>query len=105
MDFHSRHGFRWDSYKAYVEPILDRPNLTLRKFSFVNKVIMAGENNRAVGVEYERHGQVKVAKARKEVILSAGAIQTPRILMHSGIGPKDHLEEFGVSPIFCVFVV
>lgn len=96
MDFHQKHGFRWDSYKAYVEPILDRPNLTLRKFAFVNKVLI-GEDNRVYGVEYERHGSTKVVKAKKEVILSAGAIQSPRILMHSGIGPKEHLEEFGVS--------
>lgn len=97
MDFHSRHGFRWDSYKAYIEPILDRKTLTVKKFAFVNKVLLAGENNKAYGVEYERHGHTKIAKARKEVILSAGAIQSPRILMHSGIGPKEHIEQFGVS--------
>ncbi|CAL8073808.1 unnamed protein product [Orchesella dallaii] len=99
MDFHMKNGYRWDSYKAYIEPILDRPTLTVRKFAFVNKVLIAGETNKAFGVEYERHGQTKIAKASKEVILSAGAIQSPRILMHSGIGPKTHLEEFGIKPV------
>lgn len=60
-------------------------------------MLLAGEENRAYGVEYERHGETFVVKANKEVILSAGAIQSPRILMHSGIGPKKHLEEIGVS--------
>lgn len=61
------------------------------------QVLFAGQENRAFGVEYERHGETYVAKATKEVILSAGSIQSPRILMHSGIGPKKHLEEIGVS--------
>lgn len=51
----------------------------------------------AVGVEYTRHGQTHVAMATKEVILSAGALQTPKILMLSGIGPADHLKSFGVN--------
>jgi choline dehydrogenase len=60
-------------------------------------VLIAGEEHRAFGVEYERHGETFIAKVTKEVILSAGAIQSPRILMHSGIGPKKHLEDVGVS--------
>jgi len=51
----------------------------------------------AYGVEYDRHGEKRTAFARKEVIVSAGTITTPRILMLSGIGPADHLRELGVS--------
>lgn len=55
------------------------------------------KNLRADGVWYLQHGVKKFARARKEVILSAGAVNSPKILMHSGIGPKSHLESLGVS--------
>ena len=58
---------------------------------------MRGPNNEAYGVEYERHGVKKIAYANKEVIISAGAIQSPKILMLSGIGPRKHLEHIDVS--------
>lgn len=53
-------------------------------------------NNEAYGVKYERHGKHKVAFAKKEVILSAGSIDSAKLLMLSGIGPRDHLESLGV---------
>ena len=54
------------------------------------------ENKRAVGVEYVKNGRLETVLARKEIILSAGAIGSPQILMLSGIGHKDHLSKFGV---------
>lgn len=55
------------------------------------------EGKRAYGVTYYRHGLTKFARATKEIILSAGAVMSPKILMNSGIGPTQHLEEIGVN--------
>lgn len=57
---------------------------------------MLGPENQVVAVEYDRHGVRHIATATKEIILSAGAINTPKILMLSGIGPKEHLQSLGV---------
>lgn len=59
--------------------------------------ILLDENNRAYGVAYTRHGIPQIAHASKEIILSAGAFQSPMLLMKSGIGPVDVLREAGVS--------
>lgn len=90
-----RAGRRVSSDNAYLKPHANRTNLHILMFAHVNKVILKG--NRAVGVEYERHGEVHRVFADKEVILSAGALITPRILMHSGIGPKDQLSKFNLT--------
>ncbi len=60
---------------------------------------MLGPDNQVVAVEYDRHGTRRIAMATKEIILSAGAVNTPKIMMLSGIGPKDHLESLGVRTI------
>ncbi|XP_021953171.2 glucose dehydrogenase [FAD, quinone] [Folsomia candida] len=90
-----RHGIRDAPYRAFLQPIRRRSNLVIRKFSHATKVLL-NERNEAEGVEYDRHGERRVAFARKEVILSAGAITTPRILMLSGIGPAAHLQQLGI---------
>lgn len=59
--------------------------------------ILIDNNNRAYGVEYERHGHEKRAYSNKEVIVSAGAMNSPKLLLLSGIGPKDHLDSLNVS--------
>jgi choline dehydrogenase len=59
--------------------------------------VLINERNETYGVEYVRHGENKIAYATKEVILSAGAIGSPKILMQSGIGPREDLENVGVS--------
>ena len=66
------------------------------------KVLIDGKR-RAYGVQYQRHGRVRTVFARKEVIVSAGAINSPQILMLSGIGPRKHLESKGVSKSFIIF--
>ena len=71
--------------------------MSIYKYAHVTKVLLKGPENLAYGVEYVRHGMKRVAFAAKEVILSAGALNSPHILMMSGIGPKEQLESFNVS--------
>ncbi|GFU17654.1 glucose dehydrogenase [Nephila pilipes] len=82
---------RTNAAKAYLVPAEDRPNLDILPNAFVRKVII--ENGQATGVEYEFDGHKEKVKAKKEVILSAGAINTPQILMLSGIGPQAQLRK------------
>ncbi|NKE47161.1 GMC family oxidoreductase [Roseomonas frigidaquae] len=89
-----RDGRRQSLYRAYVHPWLDRPNLTVLTGALVRRVLFDGR--RASGVEFVRGGQVTVAHARAEVVLSLGAIQTPKVLMHSGIGDRAELGLFGI---------
>lgn len=75
---------------------MGRPNLRIYRYSRVIKVNV-DSNMRATGVTYVRHGVTQTVMARREVILCAGALDTPKILMLSGIGPKDHLESLEVN--------
>ncbi|KDC50027.1 GMC family oxidoreductase [Pseudoalteromonas fuliginea] len=88
-------GERCSAAKAYLTPYLNRPNLTVLTNSHVNKINI--KNNTAKGVQIERNNQVINLLARKEVILSAGAINSPQILMLSGIGPKNHLKAHNID--------
>jgi len=94
-------GNRMGSFAAYLEPIRSsRKSLTIHKYSSVTEILFKkGSPNELTveGVEYTRHGQKKIAYAEKEVILSAGAIGSPKILMASGIGPKDHLQSLNID--------
>jgi len=88
------------TFQAFIDPIRDRKSLSVYKFSHVNRLIFDGKDERIIGVEYTRHGRQKIAKATKEVIVSAGSLNSPKILMLSGIGPKEHLESHGVRIMF-----
>jgi choline dehydrogenase len=90
-----RGGRRWSTADAYLRPALDRPNLTVRTHALVERVVFDG--TRAVGVSYQRHGENEVAHADAEVILAGGAVNSPQLLMLSGIGPAEHLREVGVE--------
>ncbi|MFF5247623.1 GMC family oxidoreductase [Streptosporangium sp. NPDC000095] len=93
-------GRRWSSVDAYLAPAAGRPNLTVLTSSRVRRVLV--EDGRATGVEYgdgDGDGDAAVARARGEVILSAGAIGSPHLLMLSGIGPVDELLAAGVGPV------
>uniref|UniRef100_A0A182IRC6 Glucose-methanol-choline oxidoreductase N-terminal domain-containing protein n=1 Tax=Anopheles atroparvus TaxID=41427 RepID=A0A182IRC6_ANOAO len=91
-------GQRTSAYNAYLEPVLlQRKNLALRTNSFVTKVLIDPASRRAFGVEYLRHNVTRRVYARKEVILSAGGIITPKLLMLSGVGPREHLEQHGIE--------
>ena len=90
-------GRRWSAANAYLKPALQRRNLKLRARAHVRRVIIEGR--RATGVEYETGGAVRRVEARCEVILAASAINSPKLLMLSGIGPGEHLREHGIEVI------
>ena len=93
-----RRGARWSSADAYLKPVLHRPNLTLLTRCTVRRVLFEG--TRAIGIEYEdAAGQPQVVRAAAEVVLCAGAVNTPQLLMLSGIGDSGHLGEFGIEVI------
>ncbi len=87
-------GLRLGTYKSFVQPILGKVNLTVLPHAMVSRVLIEG--GRARGVRLERFGETLTYVASKEVVLSAGAIGSPQILMLSGVGPKEHLEEVGI---------
>ena len=88
-------GVRWSTANAYLRPVLRRPNLKVETKALTHRVVLEGR--RAVGVEYERGGHARQARARREVILSAGTIGSPMILQLSGIGPPALLSAAGVE--------
>ncbi|MDX8491526.1 choline dehydrogenase [Mesorhizobium sp. VK22B] len=89
-------GRRWSAANAYLKPALRRKNVSLVK-GFARRVVI--ENQRAIGVEIEANKQIQVVKARREVIVAASSINSPKILMLSGIGPGAHLQENGIKVI------
>lgn len=90
-------GFRCSAAVAYLKPAKKRPNLEILTNSQVSKVIF--ENKKAIGIEFIENGIKKTLRANKEVILSAGAIQSPQILQLSGVGPAKLLQEFNIPVI------
>jgi choline dehydrogenase len=89
-------GERHNANRAFLGPIRDRKNLTVIPETRVQRVMMDGK--RAAGVEVVRNGQLDTISAG-EVILTAGAFESPRVLMLSGIGPADHLTKHGIAPV------
>jgi choline dehydrogenase len=92
-----KRGRRVSVATAFLKPVLDRSNLRLETGVLVEKVLFEGR--RAVGVRFRQNGRFVEARARKEIILSAGAVGSPQILQLSGIGPADWLAEFGIAPV------
>ncbi|MYU10940.1 choline dehydrogenase [Streptomyces sp. SID8361] len=90
-----RDGRRWSTADAYLRPALDRENLTVRTGALATRVIMEG--SKATGVAYLRDGTEHVARADGEVVLSGGVVNSPQLLMLSGIGPSDVLREHGID--------
>ena len=89
-------GERWSTARAYLDPVRSRSNLTVVTHALVQRVVI--NENRATGVIYQNEkGRLVSASAIKEVILSAGAVGSPHLLMLSGIGPEDHLESMGID--------
>lgn len=88
-----RNGSRCSTSTAYLHPIRNRRNLHVKKRSMVTRILIDPQTKTAYGVEYVRNKRKYKVIARKEVIVSAGAINSPHLLMVSGIGPRDHLQE------------
>ncbi len=89
-------GRRWSAANAYLRPALKHDNVELTR-ALARRVVI--EEGRAVGVEVERNGTVEVIRARREVILAASSINSPKLLMLSGIGPAAHLAEHGIDVV------
>jgi choline dehydrogenase len=90
-----RNGWRCSTAKGYLKPNLNRKNLELMTRTLVRRILFEGR--RAVGVEVERGGSVKRIGARREVIVSGGSINSPMLLMNSGVGPAAELNEVGIE--------
>jgi choline dehydrogenase len=88
-------GKRWSAAQAYLRPAMARGNVTVLTEAHTLKVVI--ENGRATGVAYRKDGKDEVAHAAREVVLSGGAINSPQLLMLSGIGPADHLRAHGIA--------
>ncbi|NEK87838.1 choline dehydrogenase [Blastococcus saxobsidens] len=92
-----KRGRRWSAADAYLHPAGGRPNLTVRTGALTTRVLVEG--GRATGVEYRCGGRLHTVRATREVVLSGGAVNSPQLLMLSGIGPADHLREVGVDVV------
>jgi choline dehydrogenase-like flavoprotein len=96
--FMNRHGKRSSAAYAFIAPLEKDPRLTLRLQARAERVLL--ENGRAVGVLWrDKDGQEHKSYAKGEVILTAGALITPKLLMLSGVGPADHLREHGIAVV------
>lgn len=91
----TKNGWRCSTAVAYLRPAQKRKNLRTEVNAQVMRVLFEG--SRAVGVEYMQYGTRVTLRANKEVLLTAGALQSPQLLMLSGIGPAEHLREHGIA--------
>jgi len=92
-----RNGERCSTAKAYLTPVLSRSNLQVVTGAQTTRILTEGK--RAVGVEYRQGGETKQARASREVLLCAGALQSPQLLMLSGIGPSAQLQRHGIAVV------
>jgi len=92
-----RRGRRWSAARGFLKPVLARQNLKLETGCLVEAIEFTGR--RATGVRWRQNGEVRSAKCRGEIVLAAGAIGSPQILMLSGVGPAAHLGELGIPVV------
>ncbi|MGO9741694.1 MAG: choline dehydrogenase [Roseiarcus sp.] len=97
FDMTVKNGVRWSTANAYLRPAMKRPNLQVLAHALATRILFDGR--RAIGVAYERGGRSQVARARREVILSAGAINSPQLLKLSGVGPAAELRRHGIEVV------
>jgi choline dehydrogenase-like flavoprotein len=93
-----KNGERWSAAKGYLTPHLSRANLQVITNAHTTKIIFEGK--RAVGVAYRQGGQTLELRATHEVLLCAGSLQSPQLLMTSGIGPAEHLQQHGIPVLY-----
>lgn len=96
VDVTTLNGMRAGTYECFIKPIVGRRNLQIYRFAHVTKIEL-DENLHATGVTYVRDGKILTATATKEIIISAGAIGTPHLLLLSGIGPAADLVQHDVK--------
>ena len=92
-----KRGQRWSTARAYLKPVLKRPNLSTVTHALVTRILFEGRN--AIGVEYLQEGTTHIVHANKEIILSGGTINSPQILLLSGVGPGEQLQQMGIEII------
>jgi len=92
-----KNGRRWNTSTAYLAPVMDRDNLKVEVEALITRVLV--ENGRAIGIEYRQGDEIRQVHARREVILSCGAIGTPQVLMLSGIGDAEYLRRFDIPVV------
>lgn len=92
-----RNGRRWGAAEAFLTPARRRPGVTVLTGAHVERVVI--ENGRAIGVDYRRGGTSHRAHCTGEVVVAAGAINSPKVLMLSGVGPADDLRSQGIEPV------
>ncbi|KAL6259292.1 hypothetical protein P5V15_009211 [Pogonomyrmex californicus] len=94
-----RRGSRCSTAKAFLRPVRLRKNLHVAMHAYATKLLVNPKSKHTYGVEFIRDGKMFHIRAKKEVIVSGGAINSPQLLMLSGIGPKEHLRELGIPVI------
>jgi choline dehydrogenase len=97
FEVNQRRGVRWSAARGFLKPALKRPNLTLWTHAQVARLIVEG--GRVAGVEIRHQGQLRKVRAGREVILSAGAVNSPHLLQLSGIGAPDLLRRHGIDVV------
>lgn len=95
--YNTRRGRRQSAAVAYLHPVIDRPNLIVKRDALVSRILL--ENRRATGVTFMQNGQHFTARAKGEVLLAAGSISSPHLLELSGIGNSEILKSKGIKPI------
>lgn len=96
-DLNQRNGLRLSSSRAFLHPALGRSNLTVFDGTLVRRILI--DRGRAVAIEMEHGGKRQVLRARREIVLCGGAINSPQLLMLSGIGPEEHLRTLGIEVV------
>jgi len=95
FEVNQRTGVRWSTAKAFLEPVMKRPNLTVMTHAHTSGLLLDGKS--VTGVEFEKKGRSEQAFASREVIMAAGAVASPQLLELSGIGRPDHLRAHGIE--------
>ncbi len=93
-----QNGERWSAARAYVHPVMDkRPTLHVKTEAYATRILFDGKH--AVGVEYNQDNEKKQLRARREVILSSGAFQSPQLMLLSGVGDAAELQKLGIASV------